>query len=423
MMSNDTPRTPPPATCDVAVVGGGPAGLGLATELKRLGVEHVVVLERDPEPGGVPRHCGHPPFGVVEFQRLLRGPGYARRLAERAAMAGVMICTQTTVTALNSGGRLSLTTPEGVGEIAAKRVALCTGAREATRAQRFLGGRRQLGAISTGALQAMVYLKGLTPFRRPAILGTELVSFSALMTCRHAGIAPVAMIEENDRITARAFARGLPAAMGVPVHLGASVTRILGAPRVDGVEIVDQNGALWVLEADGVIVSGKFRPEAALLHAGRMAIDPDTGGPVVDQDGRASDPAYFCAGNLLRPIETSTWSWREGVETAQRIAKDLEGPPITRAARRPIRLTNDALRYVVPQYLSTRWRSEAMRHLQLRLTRPARGTLSLTADGAELWSGWINSRPERRILIPTAPIVPLLEQGETPMFAIGLQEG
>ena len=427
-MPSDASWTPPPAECEVAIVGGGPAGLGLATALRGLGVETVVVLERESSPGGAPRHCGHPPFGVVEFKRLLRGPEYARQLAARAQAAGVRICTHTTVTALNPGGQLSLSTPEGAGSISAKRVALCTGAREATRAQRLLGGGRQLGVMSTGALQAMVYLKGLKPFRRPAILGTELVSFSALMTCRHAGIAPAAMIEGGDRITARSFARGLPAAMGVPIHFGASVNRILGAPRVDGVELLDQHGAPWVLEADGLIVSGKFRPEAALLHASRLAIAPETGGPVVDQYGRASDPAYFCAGNLLRPIETSAWSWREGVDAARRIAQDLQeplagGPPSIRTAPLPIRLASDALRYVMPQHLAPTWRPEAMRHLQLRLSRPARGNLTLMANGEALWSGWINSRPERRLLIPTAPIAALLARGEAPMITVGLEEG
>ena len=36
------------------------------------------------------------------------------------------------------------------------------------------------------------------PFERPVIIGSELVSFSALLTCRHLGIRPVAMIEENS---------------------------------------------------------------------------------------------------------------------------------------------------------------------------------------------------------------------------------
>ena len=59
---------------DVAIIGGGPAGLAAATALKSAGVKRVVVLEREAEAGGIPRHCGHPPFGVREFKRVMKGP-------------------------------------------------------------------------------------------------------------------------------------------------------------------------------------------------------------------------------------------------------------------------------------------------------------------------------------------------------------
>lgn len=54
---------------DVAVIGGGPAGLAAGTALKRAGVRRVVVLEREVQADGIPRHCGHPPFGMQAFAR------------------------------------------------------------------------------------------------------------------------------------------------------------------------------------------------------------------------------------------------------------------------------------------------------------------------------------------------------------------
>ena len=72
----------------VAVVGGGPAGLAAAIELRRLGVGEVVVIEREAEPGGIPRHARHQGFGLRDLRRPLSGPAYARRYAELARDGG-----------------------------------------------------------------------------------------------------------------------------------------------------------------------------------------------------------------------------------------------------------------------------------------------------------------------------------------------
>lgn len=390
--------------CTVAIVGGGTAGLALATELRRLGVDNVVVLERESEAGGIPRHCGHYPFGARELKRLMKGPDYARTLVRNAIAAGVDIRTRTTVTALHPNARLELSTPDGAIELQAERVVLCTGVRESSRAQRFLSGQRPQGVISTGALQSMVYLAGQRPFRRPVILGTELVSFSAIMTCRHLGMRPVAMIEENNRITVRQFMRPYPALMGVPIKFGASNLCILGDRTVEAIEYTDQHGLRQTIKTDGVIVSGMFRPESALLYASHIEVDPATGGPNIDQYGRTGDPSYFSTGNLLRPVETSSWCWHEAVECAARIQQDL-ATPLGNPGSVPLCSDDPAIRFVIPQRLTQSDRPGAMENMQIRLSRPAIGHLTASSEGKTLWSNFIKSCPERRILAPLAPLL------------------
>ena len=393
-----------PKACDVAIVGAGPAGLAAATTLKARGVSSVIVLDREPEPGGIPRHCGHYPFGVREFGRLLKGPAYARRLVADARAAGVSVRAATTVLRIDPGPMLVLSTADGQTTLTAKRVILATGVRETSRAARMISGRRPLGVLPTGALQAMIYLHNARPFSRPVIVGTELVSFSAILTCRHAGIRPVAMIEENARITARAFAAGLPRMLGIPLLLSARLTEILGRHRVEAVRVTDAGGKDRVIETDGVIVTGKFTPEATLARQSGLDIDPATGGPVVNQYGQCSDPAVFAAGNLLRPVETAGWSWREGVAMANLVQRSLmNGLPVGNATAR-LQTHGPALRYVMPQRLSLPFTDTGMDMAQLRLNAPAHGWLTARSDGETVWSGRIDSLPERRILMPLKPL-------------------
>ncbi len=83
---------------DVAIVGAGPAGLTAATELARNSVLNVVVLERESEAGGIPRHSDHPGYGLRDRKTFISGPAYARRLTTDARNAGATIRTSTMVT-------------------------------------------------------------------------------------------------------------------------------------------------------------------------------------------------------------------------------------------------------------------------------------------------------------------------------------
>ncbi|NQV47454.1 MAG: NAD(P)/FAD-dependent oxidoreductase [Rhodospirillaceae bacterium] len=404
-MSTKLNHPPLPGTCDVAIVGGGPSGLAAATRLKQLGVGSVVVLERESEAGGIPRHCGHPPFGMREFRRCLTGPTYAAALVERAINSGVDIHVNTSVAKIYKAGHLLLSTTNGVAEVMAKRVILSTGVRETPRAPRLVSGQRPLGVLTTGALQSMVYLKKNIPFRRPVIVGSELVSFSALLTCRHANIRPVAMIEPSDHITARCFLRPLPALLGVPLRLNSRLIEILGKDRVTGVRILDERGREQTIECDGVLFTGQFTPESSLLRMGHLKVDPASGGPVVDQYGRCSDPAYFATGNLLRPVETAGWCWREGGQTAATVARSLTGKLPPNELQVPIVSQSPKIRFTVPQIISLPITDVGADHLQLRFLDCAKGILSVQYKGQTLWSRNISARPERRVLVPLAGIV------------------
>ncbi len=389
---------------DVAIIGAGPAGLAAATALKRARVARVVVLEREAQAGGIPRHCSHSPFGMREFARVLRGPAYAARLVERALRAGVEIHTATTVVEIGPGGALQLTLPEGPAELSPRRVILATGVRETPRSARLISGARVGGVINTGALQMMVHLGRRRPFRRPVILGSELVAFSAIMTCRGAGIRPVAMIEPATQVKARWPSAYFPRLAGVELLMRTDLVDIHGTGSVTGVAVRDGDGRLRHIDCDGVILSGQFTPEAALARCGHLRIDPATGGPLVDQWGRCSDPAYFATGNLLRPVETAGWSWREGDRAGQWLARDLAGGLPDPGAALHVGLADPRLKYAMPQRLVPEATGTGMSDLQLRVTRPVRGELVATRAGVPIWHRKIDIGPERRLLVPLAEL-------------------
>ncbi len=310
--------------CRVAIIGSGPSGIGAALALKQAGISDIVILERETVPGGVPRHCGHPPFGLREHHRLLTGPAYARRNVLAARAAHLDIYTATSVTRLEKNGLIRLCTPGGCTSLRAEAVLLATGTRETPRAPRLVSGGRPLGICTTGTLQSMYYLKNMVPCCKPVIVGSEIVSFSALWTCREAGIRPVAMLEENDRPRVPGAVALCGRIFGVPLLTGTRIRQILGKDQVRGVVISDRAGRQRELVCDGVLFTGCFTPESSLARSSHLEIDPATGCPIVDAHGRCSDPAYFAAGNVVHaPVRMAGGCWLAGKEAGRQMARQL----------------------------------------------------------------------------------------------------
>ncbi|MFT5707210.1 MAG: thioredoxin reductase [Oceanospirillaceae bacterium] len=395
-----------PEYSDVIVIGGGPTGLATATQLKQLGVETVIILEREPQAGGVVRHCGHSPFGLKEFKKIMLGPAYAAALVQKAIDVGVQVFVNCSVVKLHEKGRLTITTNEGIAEISAKCVVLSTGVRETPRAPRLISGERPLGITTTGALQSMVYLKGSVPFKKPVIVGSELVSFSALLTCRSAAIKPVAMLEVNSRISAYAVSALLPKLFGIPLLKETKLLEIIGKERVSAVKVENSQGQIEQIECDGVLFTGQFVPESSLMRMGHLAIDHNIAGPVIDQYGQCSDPSYFAVGNVTHPVETAGWCWREGLAQAAMIKQSLSRtsqqtpsislPPIPL----PVVLKSALIKYITPQLINLAVLEKSQLHFQLRVQKAVTGELSVRQSKQVLWSRHASFLPERRILIP-----------------------
>jgi thioredoxin reductase len=407
----------PEASFDVAIVGGGPAGIAAACELRRRGIGRVAVFDRETTAGGAPRHCGSSAFGWREFGRVLTGPAYARRLVERARRAGVELRPAHSVV----GGGLRVVDPAGSTRVQAGRVILATGARETPPAARLISGDRPIGCLTTGALQSFIYLEGLLPVRRPLVVGTELVSLSALITCRRAGIRPVAVLESNPCPTAPAPLGWLPRALGIPLHLGAELTAIHGGGRVECALVRLASGAVREIACDGILFTGGFVPEAALAQSSHLLGDPGSRGPSIDQHGRCSDPAFFADGNVLRGVESAGWSYAEGVRVGRAVAADLAGE-LPGTGRHIAVLRGPGVKLVVPQRVLLPANGLGLADLQVRLDGTLAGTLRIEIDDALVWQRDVKALPERRLLVPLAGL-PLRPGAQSIRFAIAPASG
>jgi hypothetical protein len=110
-----------------------------------------------------------------------------------------------------------------------------------------------------------------------------------------------------------------------PILTGAYVSDILGAQRVEGIEITRRgSGQKDQLACDTLVFTGDWIPEHELARLGGLTINPGTRGPQVDTGFHTSTPGVFAAGNLLRGAETADVCALEGMRVAARIHQYLK---------------------------------------------------------------------------------------------------
>lgn len=297
----------------VIVVGGGPAGLSAAIELRRAGVDRVTVVERERELGGIPRHTDHLGFGIRDQHRILSGPGYARRLRSAAERAGVQSRTATTVVHISGSG---VELADG-STVAADAVVLATGVRERPRSARLIPGDRPAGVYNTGTVQQLTTLYGLPVGRRAVIVGAEHVSFSAIWSLRHAGCTPVAMVTSLPRHQSTPLLRHATATRHrVPLLTGVEIAAIEGRGRVSAVVLTDGRR----LSCDTVVFTGDWVPDHELAYRAGLAITQGARSPAVTAGFATSVPGVFAAGNLVHPAEAADMCALDGRAAARSVA-------------------------------------------------------------------------------------------------------
>jgi thioredoxin reductase len=323
---------------DVLIAGAGPAGLAAAIELRRLGAGRVLVVDREAEAGGVPRHSAHTGYGLRDLHRVMTGPGYARRYAQAAARAGAQVRTQTTVTGWTGPGTATLTSAEGIETVTAAAVLLATGCRERPRAARLVPGDRPPGVMTTGELQQRVYLHGQRLPGRALVVGAEHVSFSAMVTLAHAGADVVALVTDQPRQQSyAAFALAAAARWRTRVWTSTAVRRVTGRGRLEGVELADlRTGTVRFVGCDTLVFTGDWIPDHELARLAGTRIDPGTRGPAVDTALETSVPRVFAAGNLVHAAETADVAAAGGRHAAGQIAAALRAGPPPQPERIPI---------------------------------------------------------------------------------------
>ena len=339
----------------LAIIGGGPAGLSAAIAARKAGVEDILLIERDRELGGILNQCIHAGFGLHTFGRELTGPEYAGEYVRQFRELNIPCLSGTMVLDLSPDRVLTVTGREtGLVQIQAQAVILAMGCRERPRGALNIPGTRPAGIYSAGAAQRLVNVEGLMPGRDVVILGSGDIGLimARRMTLEGAKVLCVAELMPYSGGLKRNIVQCLDD-FGIPLKLSHTVVDIQGKERVTGITLARVENGKPVpgteehYDCDTLLLSCGLLPENELSRAAGVALNPVTGGPAVNESLETNLPGVFAAGNVLHVHDLVDYVSEEAAAAGDHAAAYIAGGGAAAGRTLPVRCEN-GVRYTVP---------------------------------------------------------------------------
>ncbi len=292
---------------DLAIIGAGPAGLAAALEAKKLGIEKIIILERDNELGGILKQCIHDGFGLHRFKEQLSGPTYAQKFIDELMKTDVEVKLNTMVIDVSQDKKIvAINSKDGVFELKARSIIFAMGCRERTRNQVFIYGTRPQGILTAGAVQRYINIEGYLPGKKAVILGSGDIGLIMARRMVLEGVEVEGVYEVMSR--PGGLQRNIHQCLNdydIPLYLSTTVTNIYGNTKIEGVTIqqVDENrnlieGTERYIPCDLLVLSVGLIPENELSVKAGVSICKETKGPILNNLMMTQTNGIFAAGNV-----------------------------------------------------------------------------------------------------------------------------
>lgn len=357
---------------DIVIVGGGPAGMAAAVAAYDAGCKDVVIMDREPQIGGILMQCIHNGFGLHKLGKELTGPEYAAVYEEKVRDRNILVYPETTVTSVTPEKVVTAQNRQGIMKIQAKAVILAMGCRERSRGALNICGSRPSGVYSAGTAQKLVNCMGYQVGKNVVILGSGDIGLimARRMSYEGAEVKAVCEVMPYSGGLTRNIVQCLED-FDIPLYLSTTVIQIHGKERLEGVTIAQVDEKRQPIEetkryipCDTLLLSVGLIPENELTRAAGIPIDPITNGALVDENCQTKVPGIFACGNVLQVHDLVDYVSEEAERAGLGAVKYISGMQSSAVIETK---SGYGVRYVLPQTITTKDEDVS---LFLRVTQP-----------------------------------------------------
>lgn len=373
---------------ELAIIGGGSAGLAAAISAFDNGIKDIVVFERDSKLGGILNQCIHNGFGLHTFKEELTGPEYAYRFIEEFNKRNIEIKLETLVLSISKDKIITYANiVDGVSKIEAKAVIFAAGCNERTRGQILIPGDRPEGVFTAGLAQKYLNVDGYLVGKNVYILGSGDIGLimARRMTLEGCKVIGVSELMPYSNGLNRNIVQCLND-FNIPLRLHNTITRIIGKKKLEAIEICDVDDKLvpikgkeQIIKCDCLLLSVGLYPFNVLLKDAGAEVNLRTKGAKVDNNLETSIDGVFSCGNVLHVHDLVDFVSEEGALAGKNAALYIKNPN-----REVIKTINvnplNNLGYVLPNIIKvTKDLNEVI--FSFRVKKPIKKATILIKDG------------------------------------------
>jgi sarcosine oxidase subunit alpha len=256
------------------------------------------------------------------------------------------------VTAVNNDGLVTLS---------AKAIVLAMGCRERTRGAIKIPGTRPAGVLTAGLAQRYVNMENLKPGKKVVILGSGDIG---LIMARRLALEGMEVLGVYELMPyANGLFRNVKNCLddfGIPLHLSTTVSRVIGYPRVEAVEVcqVDDKGCAIagkekIIPCDTLLLSVGLIPENELSLKLGLKLNGASNGPVVNQDLESSVKGVFACGNVLHVHDLVDKVTVEAIQAGKNAAEFALFNTVRRDEQSQFIKYSNNIAYTVPSIFNT----------------------------------------------------------------------